>query len=109
MARISRRSARSDGGRSSAPRQPLSPPMAIHSTTSSAALGEAAATASPNSSLYAALEQRNIPALNGIRAISVFLVIFYHLGMERGLPLLPGPLGVLAFFVLSGFLITWLL
>jgi peptidoglycan/LPS O-acetylase OafA/YrhL len=83
--------------------------MAIHNTTSSAAGGGAAVAPSQYDSFYAALGQRNIPALNGIRAISVFLVIFYHLGMERGLPLLPGPLGVLAFFVLSGFLITWLL
>lgn len=51
----------------------------------------------------------SIPALDGIRAIAVFLVIFYHLGLERGLPVFPGSLGVLAFFVLSGFLITWLL
>src|SRR5262245_59541267 len=46
-----------------------------------------------------------IPALHGIRAIAVFLVIFYHAGLRS----VPGAHGVLMFFVLSGFLITWLL
>ena len=62
---------------------------------------------------YAALHSNllmpSIPALDGIRAIAVFLVILYHVSIMRGLPVFPGPLGVLGFFVLSGFLITWLL
>ena len=45
-----------------------------------------------------------IPSLNGIRAFAAFLVVFYHYGWPS-----PGGLGVLTFFVLSGFLITWLL
>jgi peptidoglycan/LPS O-acetylase OafA/YrhL len=45
-----------------------------------------------------------IPVLDGVRAIAVLLVIAYH----EGLPV-PGGYGVMAFFVLSGFLITWLL
>src|SRR5690242_8294288 len=61
------------------------------------------------SQLQSRLRLPAIPALDGIRAICVFLVIFYHLGFERTLPFVPGPLGVLGFFVLSGFLITWLL
>src|SRR5207249_9128221 len=61
------------------------------------------------SQLQARLALPSIPALDGIRAIAVFLVLFYHLGNERALPFFPGPLGVLGFFVLSGFLITWLL
>lgn len=64
-------------------------------------------------SAYSRLRSRlllpSIPALDGIRAIAVFLVILYHLSIQRALPAFPGPLGVLGFFVLSGFLITWLL
>src|SRR5437868_5628877 len=51
------------------------------------------------------LSRRQIPALDGLRAIAAYLVVFFHFG----LPWVPGGLGVLAFFVLSGFLITWLL
>jgi peptidoglycan/LPS O-acetylase OafA/YrhL len=59
--------------------------------------------------LQARLSLSQIPALNGIRAIAVFLVIFYHFGLRLfGVPV-PGAHGVLLFFVLSGFLITWLL
>ncbi len=55
--------------------------------------------------LQTALQQRQLPGLHGIRAISAGLVVLYHLGVPR----VPGGYGVLAFFVLSGFLITWLL
>lgn len=51
------------------------------------------------------LAARNIPSLNGLRAISVVLVILAHLKA----PYVPDIHGVLTFFVLSGFLITWLL
>jgi peptidoglycan/LPS O-acetylase OafA/YrhL len=61
------------------------------------------------SQLRSGLLLRSIPALDGIRAIAVFLVILYHLSNQRTLPAFPGPLGVLGFFVLSGLLITWLL
>lgn len=50
------------------------------------------------------LQQRHLPALDGLRAVAVFMVIGYHFGLP-----IPGDLGVSAFFVLSGFLITWLL
>lgn len=55
--------------------------------------------------LDAGLRRGHIPALDAMRAFSAFLVVFYHGGLEW----VPGGLGVLAFFVLSGFLITWLL
>jgi peptidoglycan/LPS O-acetylase OafA/YrhL len=55
--------------------------------------------------LQASFNQRHIPGLDGLRAIAVFLVIFYHFGFSH----VPGGNGVMIFFVLSGFLITWLL
>lgn len=45
-----------------------------------------------------------LPALDGLRALAIAVVMAYH----GGLPV-PGDLGVTCFFVLSGFLITWLL
>ncbi len=51
------------------------------------------------------LRHRHLPGLDGLRAISVFVVIVYHFGIDA----VPGDLGVSGFFVLSGFLITWLL
>src|SRR5450631_4602017 len=57
-------------------------------------------TIAPPGSLY-------IPSLDGIRAISFFLVFFAHAGL--GEILIPGGFGVTIFFLLSGFLITTLL
>ncbi|HSR07194.1 MAG TPA: acyltransferase [Bryobacteraceae bacterium] len=51
------------------------------------------------------LAKSHLPSLDGLRAIAAFLVVFYHAGVGWS----PGGLGVLTFFVLSGFLITWLL
>jgi peptidoglycan/LPS O-acetylase OafA/YrhL len=51
------------------------------------------------------LARSRLPGLDGLRMISVFSVVFYHCGLAWS----PGSQGVLAFFVLSGFLITWLL
>lgn len=45
------------------------------------------------------------PALTGVRAIAVLVVMVYH----AGIPIYGGHLGVNVFFVLSGFLITHLL
>lgn len=47
-----------------------------------------------------------VGALDGIRTLAVFLVLFFHIGVPG---LSGGYLGVDAFFVLSGFLITTLL
>ncbi len=57
-------------------------------------------TIAPPDSLY-------IPSLDGIRAISFFLVFLAHAGL--GGSLIPGGFGVTIFFLLSGFLITTLL
>ena len=47
-----------------------------------------------------------IPSLDGIRAISVLLVVLAHSGLDA---LAPGGLGVTIFFFLSGYLITTLM
>jgi peptidoglycan/LPS O-acetylase OafA/YrhL len=51
------------------------------------------------------LAESHLPSLDGLRAAAALAVVFYHYGFDWA----PGGLGVLAFFVLSGFLITWLL
>ena len=57
------------------------------------------------SHLHGNLAAKKIPSLDGLRAVAVLLVIFHHLGIRYA----PHGRGVLTFFVLSGFLITWLL
>ena len=52
-----------------------------------------------------ALSQNKIPSLDGLRAVAVLLVICYHMNV----PFAPEGRGVLTFFVLSGFLITWMM
>ena len=63
------------------------------------------AAAAGRGRLDAALAHAHLPILDGVRAIAVFLVILYHFGFENS----GGAAGVMIFFVLSGFLITWLL
>jgi peptidoglycan/LPS O-acetylase OafA/YrhL len=61
--------------------------------------------------------QARIPCLDGLRAVSIFFVLFGHLAGTRGFPIearytvLPfmASLGVRVFFVISGYLITRLL
>lgn len=57
------------------------------------------------SKLAQSLAKKVIPSLDGLRAIAVLFVIFHH----TGVPGAPRGRGVLTFFVLSGFLITWLM
>lgn len=66
---------------------------------------ESIRTVALNSRLASSLSQRKIPSLDGLRAVAVFLVIANHLHV----PYAPDGRGVLTFFVLSGFLITWML
>ena len=56
------------------------------------------------SKLASALSAKHIPKLDALRAISALFVMLFHFG----LPVPPG-FGVLCFFIISGFLITWLL
>ena len=48
----------------------------------------------------------HIPGLDGLRALSVIIVIIAHMGFEN---IVPGGFGVTVFFFISGFLITRLL
>ncbi|SFR40311.1 Peptidoglycan/LPS O-acetylase OafA/YrhL, contains acyltransferase and SGNH-hydrolase domains [Marinobacter gudaonensis] len=52
------------------------------------------------------LQQRQLPGLDGFRMVAVASVVFYHAGIEV---FFSARHGVAGFFVLSGFLITWLL
>ena len=62
------------------------------------------------------MNQRRVPSLDGLRAVSIALVIFSHLCGTRGFlgervgnVFALGELGVTVFFVISGYLITTLL
>ncbi|MGZ3458526.1 MAG: acyltransferase family protein [Archangium sp.] len=60
---------------------------------------------------------RRLPGLDGLRALSISLVVLYHARYTEDFPALEllkkisqtGVVGVQIFFVISGFLITWLL
>lgn len=64
-------------------------------------------TVRPSNTLFRnVIARTHLPALDGLRAVAVFTVVALH----ANFPLrIPGDLGVSAFFVLSGFLITRLL
>jgi peptidoglycan/LPS O-acetylase OafA/YrhL len=54
----------------------------------------------------ASISSTHIPAIDGLRALAVFAVVFYHLGIKW----IPGGfLGVDLFFVISGYVITRLI
>ncbi len=65
----------------------------------------------PFSTLRSRLSGGKIPALDGVRAIAISLVVLQHLHFSafRNWEESLGRTGVTLFFVLSGFLITWLL
>jgi peptidoglycan/LPS O-acetylase OafA/YrhL len=68
---------------------------------------DAALEAAPlRASTIPALARGELPGLDGLRAISVLLVMFSHYGYGK---IVPGALGVTTFFFLSGFLITTLM
>jgi peptidoglycan/LPS O-acetylase OafA/YrhL len=69
--------------------------------------GKAVAETAPSGDTIVPKGGMYIPSLDGIRAISFFLVFFAHAGLGR--VLVPGGFGVTIFFLLSGFLITTLL
>src|SRR5258708_26476857 len=48
----------------------------------------------------------HIPSLDGLRAVSFFIVFAAHAGLDR---IVPGGFGVTVFFFLSGYLITTLM
>ncbi len=66
---------------------------------------EALSPGEPVTAWRAAIAGHHLPGLDGLRAVAVFMVVFGHAGLRSAAP----DVGVLAFFVLSGFLITWLL
>ena len=60
----------------------------------------------PPQDIRSRIRGQHIPALDAVRGIAALLVVITHMGL---LPRQFGALGVAIFFVLSGFLITWLL
>src|ERR1043165_4978730 len=75
-------------------------PKAAAAATSVAPLGAAAPAKTK-----AKQAPLSIPSLDGLRAVSFFMVFLAH----AGVPGLPGGFGVTVFFFLSGYLITTLL
>jgi len=59
-----------------------------------------------NQDIQARIKGQHIPALDAVRGIAALMVVVTHMDL---LPRQFGALGVAIFFVLSGFLITWLL
>src|SRR5690242_7564418 len=57
--------------------------------------------------LTSVLERKHLPALDGLRAVAVLMVVMGHASYP--IAGMPDDLGVSLFFVLSGFLITRLL
>ncbi|MGJ5203830.1 acyltransferase family protein [Bradyrhizobium sp. HKCCYLR20261] len=75
------------------------PTAAASATAGSSALGATLANAQIGTSAL-------LPSLDGIRAVSVLIVVLGHSGLQA---IIPGGFGVTIFFFLSGFLITTLM
>ncbi|MGA0609829.1 acyltransferase family protein [Caldimonas sp. KR1-144] len=71
-----------------------------------ASLSQPSAASLPRRSGGGSSGEEYLPALDGLRAVSILLVVFSHLGLER---IVPGNLGVTIFFFISGFIITRML
>ncbi len=84
-----------------------SAPVDLNPTTARKTRPSAAQSAAAQSSAPAQSAAPYMPALDGLRALAVLAVIFYHANLPPWLP--GGFLGVECFFVISGFLITSLL
>ncbi|MGJ5177619.1 acyltransferase family protein [Bradyrhizobium oligotrophicum] len=78
----------------------VSTPSPVESPDADGAPGAAARVADAH------VSQSPIPSLDGIRALSVLIVVIGHSGLQA---LIPGGFGVTVFFFLSGFLITTLM
>jgi peptidoglycan/LPS O-acetylase OafA/YrhL len=72
-------------------------------TSPPSALAPAASTLPEK--LRSGLSRKHLSGLDGLRAVAALMVVVSHAGLER----IPGGMGVLAFFVLSGFLISRLM
>ena len=51
------------------------------------------------------LRKKKIPKIDALRALSALIVVLYHFHFDS----IPAGTGVMVFFIISGFLITWLL
>ena len=51
------------------------------------------------------LRKKKIPKIDALRAVSALIVVMYHFHFDS----VPAGTGVMVFFIISGFLITWLL
>jgi len=78
-------------------------PLAVQVPSTRMELPAAAAAARPATTPGSLTSDRFVPSLDGLRAVSIALVVVSHLGYEH---VIPGGFGVTLFFFISGLLIT---